>query len=150
MLNLVAPTGNYFEALQKFGVNFCFFCSDPCNTRNSAVCIHCGAVMCIATHAGGAGCIGLNTLAVEKSEFESPVCVRSTRTATKVPPYFLAGSGLCQTPKIAWPLLLITIELKNLDSLVLKLVFFTMESNYVGDRDHVRSPQLLDHPLTLL
>jgi hypothetical protein len=141
MLNLVAPPGNYFEALKMFGVKFCFFCSDPCDLGNSAVCIRCGAVMCIATRIGGAGCIGFNTLAVDKSMFECPVCVGSPRTTTKVLPYYLTGSGLLRTPKIAWPLLLMAIEHKNLDSLVVKLVSLTMESNYALDKEHVRFPE---------
>jgi hypothetical protein len=94
--------------------------------------------MCIATAIGGFGCIGANTLYVDKAIFECPVCIRAGKSNTRVLPYFLAGSGLRRTPKIAWPLLLLTIRLKNLDSLVLKLVSFTMESNYCQDAENVR------------
>jgi hypothetical protein len=140
MLNLVAPSGNYLEAVKKFGAKFCFFCSDPCNPNCSGVCIRCGAIICIASCPGGAGCIGADTLEVGRSEFECPVCIGSRKTETKVVPYYLAGSGLRRTPKIAWPLLLLNIQLKNLDSLVLKMVSLTMESNYVLDQKHVRFP----------
>lgn len=54
--------------------------------------------------------------------------------------YYLAGSGIRRTPKIAWPLFLITLQLKNLDSLVLRLLSYTMESNYCMDNDHVSFP----------
>jgi hypothetical protein len=140
MLNPVAPVGDYLDALDKFGVKFCFFCSDPCSPNNSAVCIQCGALICISTSIGAAGCIGAHTLEVEKKKFECPVCVGSSKTATTVLPYYLAGSGLRRTPKIAWPLLLIALQLKNLDSLVLKLVSLTMESNYALDKEQVRFP----------
>jgi len=72
--------------------------------------------------------------------FECPVCIGTSRTETIILPYYLSGSGLRRTPKIAWPLLLLTIQLKNLDSLVLKMVSLTMESNYVLDRKHVSFP----------
>ena len=140
MLNLVAPTGNHIQAMNKYGAKFCFFCSDPCEPKNSAVCIRSGALICISSISGGAGCIGAFTLEVDKSEFECPSCIGSPKTTTKVVPYYLAGCGLRRTPKIAWPLLLLNIQLKNLDSLVLKLVSFTMESNYVCDPDNVSLP----------
>lgn len=138
MLIPVALSGPYVDAVIKFGAKFCFFCSDPCDPRNSAICIICGAIMCIASYSGGAGCIGAHTLEVDLSKFECPACIGSKKTATRVLPYFLAGSGLRRTPKIAWPLLLLNIQLKNLDSLVLKLVSFTMESNYVCNPENVR------------
>lgn len=140
MLIPVAPAGNYIDAVKKFGAKFCFFCSDPCNSKRSAICIRCGAIMCIASHAGGAGCIGARTMDVEVSSFECPVCIGSSKTETLTLPYYLAGSGLRRTPKIAWPLLLLAVQLKNLDSLVLKLVSLTMESNYVNDKESVRFP----------
>lgn len=144
MLNpVLAPPNNYIDAVNKFGVKFCFFCSDPCDPKNSVICIHCGALICISTRIGGVGCIGANTLNVEVSRFECPVCVGTSKTVTLVLPYYLAGSGLRRTPKIAWPLLLHTIQLKNLESLVLKMVSLTMESNYILDREQVRFPQKL-------
>jgi hypothetical protein len=138
MLNPAAPTSNYIEAVNRFGAKFCFFCSDPCDPRNTAICIRCGALMCIASHIGGAGCIGARTMQVELALFECPVCIGSNRTPTSVIPYYLAGSGLRRTPKIVWPLLLLAVKLKNLDSLVLKMVSLTMESNYSSDRECVR------------
>lgn len=138
MLNPVAPSCNYFEAVAKFGAKFCFFCSDPCDPKSSSICIRCGAKICIASRLGGAGCIGAGTLEVAISEFECPVCIGSRKTETAVIPYYLTGSGLRRTPKIAWPLLLLNIQLKNLDSLVLKMVSLTMESNYVLDQKYVR------------
>lgn len=138
---LLAPLGNYFEAMKRFGVKFCFFCSDPCDPcdpRSSAMCIRCGALICISLQTGAAGCIGAQTLEGDRSRFECPVCIGSGRTETAVLPYYLAGSGLRRTPKIPWPLLLIGIQLKNLDSLVLKLVGLTTASNYVLDEEHVR------------
>jgi hypothetical protein len=93
--------------------------------------------MCIATRIGAAGCIGADTLQVDRSSFECPVCIGSNRTETAVMPYYLAGSGLRRTPKIAWPLLLIAIQLKNLDSLVLRLVKYTTESNFALDKELV-------------
>lgn len=140
MLIPVVPAGNYFDAVQKFKARFCFFCSDPCNSKNSAICIRCGAIICIASRVGGAGCIGANTLEVERSSFECPVCIGSSKTQTLTLPYYLTGSGLRRTPKIAWPLLLLPMQLKNLDSLILKLVSLTMESNYVNDKECVRFP----------
>jgi hypothetical protein len=119
-------------------VKFCFFCSDPCDPRNSVICIRCGALMCMATHIGAAGCIGAQTLEVIRSRFECPVCIGSGKSDTVVTPYYLTGSGLRRTPKILWPLLLIGIQLRNLDSLVLKLVQLTTESNYRLDQEHVR------------
>jgi hypothetical protein len=143
MLNPVAVVGNYFDAIKKFGAKFCFFCSDPCDPQNSMMCICCGALMCVASQIGGAGCIGARTLDVDLPKFECPVCIGSGKTTTTILPYYLAGSGLRRTPKIAWPLLLLTIQLKNLDSLVLKMVSLVMESNYVLDREHVRFPHEL-------
>jgi hypothetical protein len=140
MLNPVAPIGNYVDAVKKFGANFCFFCSDPCEPSNSLICIRCGAIICVATHIGASGCIGAGTLEVNESKFECPVCIGSKKTETSILPYYLAGSGLRRTPKIAWPLLLRTIQLKNLESLVLKLVLSTMESNFVLDREYVSFP----------
>jgi hypothetical protein len=108
--------------------------------------------MCIATRIGGAGCIGANTLEVNLSNFECPACIGSSRTQTAVLPYFLAGSGLRRAPKISWPLLLIGIQLKNLDSLVLDLVQRTMLSNYVLYPEHVSffPTKLLASGLTFL
>jgi hypothetical protein len=139
MLNPVA-VGNYFHAMKYFGAKFCFFCSDPCGPQNSVICICCGALMCVASVIGCAGCIGARTLDIDPSKFECPVCIGTAKTANTVLPYYLAGSGLRRTPKIAWPLLLLTIQLKNLDSLVLKMVSLTMESNYIWDEEHVRFP----------
>ena len=130
-------TGNYIDAINKFGANYCFFCSDHCDRKNSAICIHCGAIMCIAQHAGAAGCIGAKTMEVDPLKFECPVCIGTKKTETSVLPYYLAGSGLCRTPKIAWPLLLIAVQLKNLDSLVLKSVSATMESSYQFEKEKV-------------
>lgn len=149
MLNPVALTSkypsSYQKAMVKFGVKFCFFCSDPCEPKNSAVCIICGALICIASQIGGAGCIGANTVPekLKETKFECPVCIGSSKTETKVLPYYLVGSGLRRTPKIAWPLLLLTIQLKNLDSLVLKMVSLTMESNYTLDMKNVGFPKKL-------
>jgi hypothetical protein len=134
-----------------FGVKCCFFCSDPCDPNNSAICIRCGALICISTRIGGAGCIGSRTLTVDRSLFECPVCIGSPKTHTSLLPYYLAGSGLRRTPKIPWPVLLVGIQLKNLDSLVLKLLSATAESNYILDREHVRfTVKLLPAPLTFL
>jgi hypothetical protein len=96
--------------------------------------------MCIASVSGGSGCIGAQTMDVDRSRFACPVCIGSRQTKTLVLPYYLAGSGLRRTAKIAWPLLLLAVQLKNLDSLVLKLVKVTMESNYVNDKECVRFP----------
>ena len=102
------------------------------------MCIHCGAIICIATYVGGAGCIGAQTLnPADRSNFECPVCVGSKKTQTNVLPYYLSGSGLRRTPKIPWPLLLIAVRLKNLDSVILNLVVFTTQSNYVLEKDNV-------------
>jgi hypothetical protein len=138
MLNPVAPASNYLDGVNRFGAKFCFFCSDPCDPKHSAICIRCGALMCIAAQAGAAGCIGARTMGVDRSLFECPVCI-GTKTNTSVLPYYLAGTGLRRTPKIAWPLLLLAVKLMNLDSLVLKLVSFTMESIYSRDAEFVRS-----------
>lgn len=140
---MLAPVINYIDAINKFGAKFCFFCSDPCDPKSSAICIRCGALICIATCVGGAGCIGANTVRVPMTSFECPVCVGSSRTTTLVLPYYLAGSGLRRTPKIAWPLLLHTIQLKNLDSLVLRMVSLTTESNYILDKEQVSFSQRL-------
>jgi hypothetical protein len=137
LLNPVARTGNYFDAVKMFGAKYCFFCSDPCE-RNCAICTCCGAIICIAVSIGSAGCIGFNTVDKNKPGFECPTCI-GVRTETKVIPYYLAGSGLRRTPKITWPLLLITIQLKNLDSLVVKLVTLTMQSNYELEKNKVGS-----------
>ena len=109
-------------------------------TIQLVICICCGAIMCIATHIGAVGCIGARTLEVDPSKFECPICIGSKKTQTSIIPYYLAGSGLRRTPKIAWPLLLHTIQLKNLESLVLKMVSFTLESTYVPDREYVSLP----------
>jgi hypothetical protein len=144
LLNPVALTGNYFDAVKKFGANYCFFCSDPCDARNRAICIHCGAIICIAMATGGAGCIGAQTVGSDRSNFECPVCIGTNKTKTKVIPYFLAGSGLRRTPKLAWPMLLLAVQLKNSDSLVLKLVTLTMQGNYELEKGNVwSSSQLL-------
>jgi hypothetical protein len=140
LLNPVAPTCNYFDAVKKFGAQYCFFCSDPCEPKNSAICIHCGAIICIALDVGAAGCIGAKTVNADRSKFECPVCIGSKKTDTTVIPYYLSGSGLRRTPKIAWPLLLLAVQLKNLDSLVLRLVAFTMQSNYELEKENVRFP----------
>jgi hypothetical protein len=137
--------------MQRFGVKFCFFCSDPCDPSSSAICICCGALICIATRIGGAGCIGAQTLQVDRARFECPVCIGSSKTDTRVLPYYLAGSGLRRTPKIPWPLLLIELQLKNLHSLVLDLLTATTESNYLFDREHVSfTLKLLASALTFL
>lgn len=141
MLIVLAPVGNYWDAVKKFKAKFCFFCSDLCNPMNSVICICCGAIMCIASYIGGAGCIGAKTLEEGKlSRFECPACIGTSKTATLTLNYYLCGSGLRRTPKIAWPLLLVAVQLKNLDSLVLKSVALTMESNYVHDQECVRFP----------
>lgn len=93
--------------------------------------------MCIAAFPGGAGCIGANTLQAPKSTFECPECIGTKKTSTTVTPYFLSGSCLERKPKIAWPLLMFTIQLKNLDSLVVKLISLTMESNFYLDKENV-------------
>lgn len=97
--------------------------------------------MCIASRPGGAGCIAAGTMGVNLSRFECPVCIGSGKTETLTLPYYLAGSALRRTPKIAWPLLLLSVQLKNLDSLILKMVSLTMESNYVNDKEWVRFPE---------
>jgi hypothetical protein len=137
----LAPPNNYIDALNQFGAKYCHFCSDPCDPQSSAICIRCGSLICISLRMGAAGCIGAQTLEVDQSRFECPVCIGTSKTDTVVLPYYLVGSGLRRTPKISWPLLLVGIQLKNLQSLVLKLVQFTMESNYVLDQEHVRFTQ---------
>lgn len=136
VLNKVAP-GDYSDSVKKFGAKFCFFCSDPYNPKNSVICITCGAIMCIASEIGAAGCIGARTMEVEKTKFECPVCLKRNNKRS-VLPYYLVGSALRRTPKIGWPLLLLAVQLKNLDSLVLKLVSLTMESLYASDEEWVR------------
>ncbi|KAF8219881.1 hypothetical protein L208DRAFT_1382843 [Tricholoma matsutake] len=86
---------------------------------------------------GRAGCIGAQTLGSDQSNFECPVCIGMKKTETKVIPYFLAGTGLHRTPKLAWPLLLLAVQLKNLDSLVLELVTLTMQSNYELEKENI-------------
>jgi hypothetical protein len=86
---------------------------------------------------GGAGCIAAQTVGSDRSNFECPVCIGTNKTKTKVIPYFLAGSGVRRTPKLAWPLLLLAVRLKNLDSLVLKLITLTMQSNYELEKENV-------------
>lgn len=139
MLNPVVSSSNYLEAVKKFGAKFCFFCSDPYESKNLLSCIRCGAIICIASHIGGSGCIGAKTLEIHESAFECPVCIGTGKTKTSILPYYLAGSGLRRTPKIAWPLLLHTVQLKNLESLVLRMVSITMQSNYVLDEEKVSS-----------
>jgi hypothetical protein len=143
MLNPIAPPGNYHDAIKKFGARFCFFCSDPCNPENSAICKVCGALICIASHCGGAGCIGVGTIENGRSNIVCPVCIGSSKTDATVTPYYLQGSGLRRTPKISWPLLLLNIQLKKLDSLILKFISLTMESNYICDSKNVRVPSKL-------
>ena len=134
-----------------FGAKFCLFCTDLCDPNNSVICICCGALICISTCIGGAECIGLRTLTVDRSLFECPVCIGSSTTDTSLLPYYLARSGLWRTLKIQWPILLVAIQLKNLDSLVLKLLLATAESNYILDREHVRfTVKLLSALLTFL
>jgi len=123
--------------LNKYRAKFCFFCSDPCESKNSAICTICGALICIASHSGGAGCIGVHTIEIGKS-FVCPVCIGSNKTDTTVTPYYLAGSGLRRIPKIAWPLLLLNIQQRNSESLIHKLVSLTMENNYICDPENVR------------
>ena len=135
---LVVPTQSYMDALVKYKAHFCFFCSDPCD--HPAICVLCGALICIATNIGGAGCIGAETFRGDPSKFECPVCVGTKASSSSLIPYYVAGSGLRRIPKIAWPLLLFTITLKNLDSLVLKLVTMTMMSNYTLDKEYVSVP----------
>ena len=117
-----------------------------------AICIHCGALICVATRIGGSGCIGAATVNFDRSKFKCPVCIGTSRTTTTVLPYYhLAGIGLRRTAKIAWPLLLITLHLKNLESLVLKLVQYTMESNFCLDTEHVsfsEALRLITHSFT--
>ncbi|KAF8221747.1 hypothetical protein L208DRAFT_1382120 [Tricholoma matsutake] len=86
---------------------------------------------------GRAGCIGAQTLGSDQSNFECPVCIGTKKTETKVIPYFLAGTGLRWMPKLAWPLLLLAVQLKNLDSLVLELVTLTMQSNYELEKENL-------------
>ena len=88
---------------------------------------------------------------MDRSLFECPVCIGSPKSQTSILPYYLAGSGLRRRPKIPWPVLLIGIQLKNLDSLVLKTLSATAESNYILDREHVRfRVKLLSTALTFL
>jgi hypothetical protein len=138
LLTLIAPT-DYFDAVKKFGAHYCFFCTDHCGSSH-AICIHCGTIVCIATHRGSAGCIGHQTATADLSKFECNYCIRSKKTTTTVIPYYLAGSGNRRTPKIVWPLLLFAIRLKNLDSLVLRQVTLTAESNYRLEKENVRLP----------
>ena len=141
----------YIDTLNKFKAYFCYFCSDYADPKDLAICIHCGSLICVATRIGGSGCIGAGTINVDRSKFECPICIGTTRTTTTVIPYYLAGSGLCRTAKIPWPLLLITIPLKNLESLVLKLVQYTMESNYCLATEHVsffEALRLITHSFT--
>jgi hypothetical protein len=98
--------------------------------------MHCGAIICVALHIGGAGCIGAQTVNNDPSNFECPVCISTPQMMTRVLPYYLAGSGLRRTPKLAWPLFLLTLQLKNLD-LLLRMVTFKMESNYKLENENV-------------
>ncbi|KAK2459411.1 hypothetical protein APHAL10511_008576, partial [Amanita phalloides] len=127
-----APETTYLEWIRAVGTVHCHFCSDPVDHDNWVMCVDCGAIICIGSTQGGAGCIGVGTLPPQlRSRFLCPRCLGIGRKG--VVEYWLAGNGQRRFPKIAWPLALTTVQLHNLDSLVRSTVRITLQAHYKCD-----------------
>ena len=101
--------------------------------------------MCTAVKSGGFGCIGADTLK-DRSNFECPVCITAnSNVETGIIPYYIAGSGLRRIPKIAWPVVLIGLQLLNIDSIAIKVLEFIMKNHYSPNEQNVSVMILAPH-----
>lgn len=134
------------------GVLSCHFCMDYAPEASSLCCGGCGAIVCQQTTEGGTGCIAFQTATGDRNDFLCPICFARDRSAVRSLPYGFIGYGTRSVAKMAWPLLLVTIQLESLQDAflhdLLKLVLNNEYSNCPENVSGIRpaSDRMSDAP----